>query len=499
MLREFDLALAAGAVDSSGSLLKEIEAFGGISHENVAFLQLRRLAQLGRDHELLAHGSLPTLVYAEPPRLVREGVLAAWARVNVKDLIQDGDIDSAIAVLQDAKPDVAMLVDVTMAGSTDSDAVAVCALTALARHDHELSESLAANPAVGSALLARLDLVLGVELAGREATGAPVGRQASSERGVSEETEEPAPKSWMEWVRQLGQHSIEPLDAGLALEWPPAWEHDQELAEAISGLPEIATDDLLSGVAAFLDAEDFDRPASAAAAAFMRRYLIAERFNPYDLGAVCSLLSSFLRSGPSKDEYSDVLGDIRAFAPQWVSIATAARAIDLADVVACGPAGDETARTDFVATLLSPLNQQRHRMPRSLRHLARLVTDDVTLEYDWTVADSDVSETDGSSRMDHRILLYSLDGGTLARVRTAIVERWPRARVNISDDKDGNPTLRHHARNADLIVMATRRATHAATGFIGQNAGGAVIRYPDGSGSASMLRAAEDGIAELRG
>lgn len=499
MLREFDLALAAGAVDSSSRLLKEIESFGGISHENVAFLQVRRLAQLGRDDDLLAHGSLPTLVYAEPPRLVREGVLAAWARLHIKDFLQQGDVDSAIAALETAKPDVAMLVDASIANSTDADAVAICALAALSRGDHELAESLATNPAVDSALLGRLELMPGADAAGREALDAPVGDEASLDRGVAEEDEESAPKSWLEWVRQLAQHAIEPLDASRALEWAPAWMCDQELAEAISGLPEIATDDLLSGVAAFLDTEEFDRPASASAAALIRRYLIAERFNPYDLGAVCSLLGSFLRSGPSAVEYSDVLGDIRAFAPQWVSIATASRAIDLADAVACGPVGDGAARMDFVATLLSPLNQQRHRMPRSLLQLARLVTDDVTLDYDWTVAESDVEESADSPRIEHRILLYSLDSGTLDRVRTVIAQRWPDARVYVSDDKDGNPTLRQHARNADLIVMATRRATHAATGFIGNNAAGAVIRYPDGSGSASMLRAVEDGVADLVG
>lgn len=42
MLREFDLALASGAAETSLTLLKEIEGFGGISHENVAFLQIRR-------------------------------------------------------------------------------------------------------------------------------------------------------------------------------------------------------------------------------------------------------------------------------------------------------------------------------------------------------------------------------------------------------------------------------------------------------------------------
>lgn len=71
--------------------------------------------------------------------------------------------------------------------------------------------------------------------------------------------------------------------------------------------------------------------------------------------------------------------------------------------------------------------------------------------------------------------------------------------MSVSSDKDGNPALKQHARNADLIVLATRRATHAATGFITSNAAGALVQYADGSGSASMLRAVESGITELIG
>ena len=261
-------------------------------------------------------------------------------------------------------------------------------------------------------------------------------------------------------------------------------------------LPEVATDDLLAGVA-LLEADDLDHPAARTAAALVRRYLVAERFTPFDLGAICALLAIFLRSGPTPQTYREVLDDVRDFAHQWVGVGNATRAIDLADVVACGPVGDVSARTNFVATLLSPINQQRHRLPRPLRQLASLVTEDVALGYDWTVAESDSAEQSAGLSANRRILLYSLDTGTLARLERAIDLQWPNMRVEVSSDKDGNPALKQHARNADLIILATRRATHAATGFITNNAQGALIRYPNGSGSASMLRAVESGLAEL--
>ena len=92
-----------------------------------------------------------------------------------------------------------------------------------------------------------------------------------------------------------------------------------------------------------------------------------------------------------------MLSDVRAFAPQWVAISTATRTLDIADVVAYGPAGDIAARSDFVAALLSPLNLQKRRLPVSLRRLASLVTDDLSLDFDWTIAESEPVVLAGST------------------------------------------------------------------------------------------------------
>ena len=493
MLREFDLALAAGAVESSATLLHDIESYGGISLENVAFLQLRRLARLGKDAELLAHGSLPTLVYAEPPQLVREGVLAAWARANVARPLGPADIDTAVGAIQSARPDVAMLVNESAAVSTDPYVCTMCALVAIARRDSHLAEMVSANPGVDAVLVARLGIP-------RER---PAGEPPEEPRGRVPEAPEAPPmepanvESWLDWASRLGGPDARPLEAGQAQDWTPAWRVDADLADAVDALPEIATDDLLAGVAAFLDVDDMERPAPRTAVALMRRYLVEERFTPYDLSAISALLSLFLRSSPAGDAYREVLGDLRAFASKWVAVGTAAKAIDMADAVVCGPVDDNAARSDFVTTILSPLNQQKRRLPASLRRLAEMVTADVALDFNWTIPEPTSGEPSERPPWNQRVLLYSLDRGALARVEKAIGLQWPDLRVSTSSDKAGNPAVKQHARNADLVVMATRRATHAATGFIASNAGSALIRYPNGSGSASMLIAVENGLADL--
>ncbi len=76
--------------------------------------------------------------------------------------------------------------------------------------------------------------------------------------------------------------------------------------------------------------------------------------------------------------------------------------------------------------------------------------------------------------------------------------QWPHARVTVSSAKvGGDAALRQSARDADIIVIATRRAAHAATGYITDNAGAkAKLFYPDGSGTGSMIRTVEAAIGE---
>ena len=92
------------------------------------------------------------------------------------------------------------------------------------------------------------------------------------------------------------------------------------------------------------------------------------------------------------------------------------------------------------------------------------------------------------------VLLYSLDKAVLDRTSAELQRLAPKLKIAISHDKVGTDSLKKKSRNADVVVLATRCAKHAATGFITENAGSAVVAYADGSGSASLLRAATNGL-----
>ncbi|MEH3135971.1 MAG: hypothetical protein PGN30_13350 [Mycolicibacterium neoaurum] len=489
MLREFELALAAGSADTSAETLHEIETLGGISHENLAYLQIRRLARLGQDSALLAHGSLPTIVYSEPPLLVREAVLAAWARVNLDFPLTSSNLADAADSLDRANPDVALLVDTRLRKAGDPYAIAVGALVAVARGDAALAADLVATGAIPADVFS--GLLTGPEIVTPD--------EPTREREVAADVAE-SPKlvnSWLAWVQQLETPNAPDPDLDQTRDWAPAWTIDAELASAIDELPQAATDSLLSGVAAFLEADDPNHPAAKTAKALLDHFLISERFGPVDLSAICALLEIFLRASPPMAQYRSLLNDLQSYAPQYVAPNAAGRVLDIADVVTSGPIGEVEARTSFVAALVLPLHHMQRKLSPALRRLASLVTEDVRLDIAWVDEMPSEADESGVETLSANVLLYSLDEGCLARVERAAELQWPSVKVRASFDKVGNPALRQHARNADLIVIATRRAAHAATGFITENADKALIRYADGSGSASMMRAVESGLIEM--
>lgn len=491
MLRDFELALANGSADSSANVLHEIETLGGISHENLAYLQIRRLARLGQDSALLTHGSLPTIVYSEPPLLVREAILAAWARVNLDLPLTSANLADAVDALGRANPDVALLVDGRLRKVGDPFAIAVGSLVAVARGDAPLAADLVATGAIPAE-------VFGGLLPGGELVTL-VDRSAEKAAEVEVVDSPIVIDSWLAWVQHLETLQATDLDLDQTRDWAPAWTIDAELAGAVDELPQTATDALLSGVAAFLETDDPNHPAAKTAKALLNHFLISERFGPIDLGAICALLEIFLRASPPMAQYRALLDDLQSYAPQYVAPNAAGRVLDIADVVTSGPIGESDARTSFVAALVLPLHHLQRKLSPALRRLASLVTEDVGLNLAWVDERSSEASESGIETLSAQVLIYSLDEGCLARVEKAAELQWPSVKVRKSFDKVGTPALRQHARNADLIVIATRRAAHAATGFITENADRALIRYADGSGSASMIRAVELGLIEMSG
>jgi len=105
LLREFEMAVLAGADSRSEELLREIEATGQLSTLNMVFLRIRRLAGLRRFEELLRLPELTTVLSIRRPARVSASLVEAVYATELALFESAGDAAGALrhfhgAVLQ---------------------------------------------------------------------------------------------------------------------------------------------------------------------------------------------------------------------------------------------------------------------------------------------------------------------------------------------------------------------------------------------------------------
>ena len=90
-----------------------------------------------------------------------------------------------------------------------------------------------------------------------------------------------------------------------------------------------------------------------------------------------------------------------------------------------------------------------------------------------------------------RVAFYSLREPALHRVRAILLQLCPSARIEtFSDLVGGSPSLRAASATADIFVLATAAAKHAATSYIEANRPKShATLYARGQGSASLIEA----------
>jgi len=120
-----------------------------------------------------------------------------------------------------------------------------------------------------------------------------------------------------------------------------------------------------------------------------------------------------------------------------------------------------------------------------------------------SVGDGEDSDNFGLTFSGQTLALYSLNTRALARVAAALTERCEGVRVLVFDDKaGGRPALKEAARTADIFLIVTASATHAATNYIKDHRDPVSVTLQlHAQGSASMLRclydyAGEGGLGE---
>lgn len=489
LLSQFDIAMAAGDNSASAAILEQLSATGGLSATNVAHLRIKRLARLGRNSELLRLAELPDVATTRPPAPVRDAILAAVFTTALAEPLASGGLDLARARLIEAGTLVPALMDGELQ-DLSAEALTVLALAALVVNSTPITDLLRAHPDV---LTAVERLAPGLAAEYRNTTPAPLGNDPGPDTSDAASATPSRPTSWLQVAEAViaDVDVREMIDDELWRQWPPAAEVDDQLASLLSQIDDAAADRVWALVGPFVDSDRYGQPATKSATELLTNALTHNRFGPGDLAGIVALTEIVLRSAPDALTYARLLDDLTAEAPRWVGPDRATVVLDLLDLIARSACPDPNARLQVGYRLLRPLSDHSSRLDPELAAFAAQLSAEITVELPWpqpTAAEA----TDAWSAVEAQdLLLYSLDEKVLARVATALNTMAPQVNVIISNDHVGSRQLKQWARRADVVVMATRCATHAATGFIRSNCSpSTVVREADGSGSASLLRAA---------
>ena len=492
LLAEFEVALAAGDNSASAALLEQLAASGGLSATNLAHLRVKRLGRLGRDGELLRMAGLADVVVANPPVPVKDAVLAAIYSHTVAEPLSQGDLAAAREKLIDVGALVPSLISSNLSGLS-AEALAVMALAAWIRADTPVLRGLTESP----------DPYARVEhLAPALAEAVSAEARGTDSRDFEDDTSvEPTGSTLASWLELTSAIAATPSAAETALasqvwrEWDPPAHDDQLIADLLAQFDDDAAERAWSIVGPFVDADGYQVPAARSARELINNALTHDRFSPGDLAGLTALTEIVLRSGPTTHQYTELLEDLRSESNRWAGPDRATVVLDLTDLLARAACPDEEARLRLTMALLRPLRDHFARLEPDQARFAGQLSRELGIGLEWPGAEQ---VGPGSPLMDLpplKVLLYSLDEGVLMRTAALLETLVPGAEVKLSHDHVGTPRLRQHSRGAELIVLATRCAKHAATGFIRSNARSSTrVIEADGSGSASMLRAAMAGL-----
>ncbi|MFF4802313.1 protein DpdD [Streptomyces sp. NPDC001351] len=504
LLAEFDASLSAGGESASLDVLEQLAATGGITATNLANLHIKRLDRLGRSADVLAFPGLLDIVRQKPPAPVREAVLNALFSAALEKPLAENDLDGAKSSLVE----VGRVIPDLLAGDASAfgpQALTVLLLAARIRGDLAILQRLAATVQDRGHTNEIPSLVWNhvAELLEQdkptEASTDPLSEPQTTgvESAVKTALESPALiESWVDLLRSIasGHAEAQPiLEDRRWTDWPSPATDDAALAEFLDGLQDHEADRVWSAVGAFIDAVGYEAPARRAAHAFIRNALTFDRFGPGDLAVLQALMEIALRAAPSEAEYRELLEEIGSERSRWVAAERAAIALDFVDRLFLAACPSEEARSNLAYALLEPLWLHQQRLDVADLAFAQRLSQELSIEFAWEAPAGDEAEEESSADIPAlTLLLYSLDEAVLARCQEEVKRFAPAVKVVTASDHVGSPQLRQKARAANAIVLATRCAKHAATGFIDQNAETEYIGYANGSGSASLLRAAVD-------
>jgi hypothetical protein len=319
------------------------------------------------------------------------------------------------------------------------------------------------------------------------------------------------PDGWRAWAAMARQGDlpelliVEAASDGVA-EWSvqPLEVDGKAFANALDSLRDApATRNLLLDtfpylLRAFLEEPGYPRTAFAPIYSSLRWTLV------YDVGHVTrtgltlfyDLVAGQMAGGPSAAEYAAILEEMLAC---WEGGGAndALLLLDQLDILQDFTAPDPTRRAELARVAFSRVSGwlQSDRLAPDVSEYARRLAREYGLvdllptPYVSEHAESELATgTDWTKLKGKRVGIYTLMESAGNRLRSLITELEPACEVQLNSEKDGSAALEHLAKTADVLVIVTGCAKHAATEFIERHRPVTKpLLRPSGRGSSSVL------------
>ncbi len=212
-------------------------------------------------------------------------------------------------------------------------------------------------------------------------------------------------------------------------------------------------------------------------------------------GALIRIAQARLQLGVSKTEYVEILQQVASALRAADTPSTSDLGLEALEMLVNSACPDVQERQQFVIQVITIFQRWYKRIDRAKFALLRALAEELEMPRAIGDLSKEVSESQRSSewaRLDgKRIAMYSLQESALRRAARVIGELSPGVRVDtFTDHVGGSAALRKASTTADVFIIATGAAKHAATTFIEDNRPknlGTV--YARGQGSTSLLDA----------
>ena len=222
-------------------------------------------------------------------------------------------------------------------------------------------------------------------------------------------------------------------------------------------------------------------------------HLLDEAPGQLFFATLASLSDLTLQVGISADGYGRLLQE----SLEHIAESRSARfegLLDFLDVLVTHAAPDASLRTAVAGAIANLFVRFAHKADDLQVALLRQLLTDASCDIPDSLRPSEDASAEASPLSylaGKSVALYSLKETVLHRVATVLEAEIAGVKVSTFHDKaGGSKALRAAARNADVFVVATAAASHAATGFIeAERPKDAPTLKPASQGSASMLRA----------